>query len=150
GMPATDSAGGWSNSIQLEPSFGSNFLLRALVARQAIGALEAREAIYPRCKTDAEGELLHGNFRYRLRFPPGQLPPVDAFWSITLYDSERILLVDKPIILYSLGDRTPGLLRDLDGGLTLILQHEQPQDPAELANWLPTPQNGFSLCLRAY
>lgn len=145
--PAT----GWSRSMMsLTGGFGHDHLLRAFVARQGIGALSPHEAIYPRCETDSTGRMLDGAQRYRLRFAPGQLPPVNAFWSITLYSTRDFMLVDNPIARYAIGDRTPGLQHDADGGLTLHIQHAPPLDDAARANWLPAPADGFFLCLRAY
>lgn len=90
-----------------------------------------------------------GEHRYVLRFTPGQLPPVDAFWSITLYDSTSRLMVDNPINRYSIGDRTPGLAYDDDGTLTIHIQR-QPPDTGREANWLPSPPGRFYLNARAY
>lgn len=150
GHPAKAGAAGWRSPIRLNGSFGHDLLLRAFVSRQAIGALETREAAYPRCETDADGALLHGGQRYTIRFAAGQLPPVDAFWSITLYSAKDYFLVPNPIDRFAIGDRTKGLVRDADGGLTLHLQYAEPSDPSAHANWLPTPADGFFLCLRAY
>ncbi len=141
----------WSlGSLVPGEHFGHDYLARAVTARQAIGALCPAEAIYPRCFTDAEGLTLTGAHAYRLRFEPGRLPPVDAFWSITLYGADDYHFVDNPIDRYAIGDRTPGLRPDADGGLTIHLQHAPPPDPAARANWLPTPAGEFLLCLRAY
>ena len=154
GHPAKDGATtqrpAWRRPMQLGESFGRDLLRRAFVARQAIGALATIEAAYPRCETDAAGTSLHGNHRYTLRFAPGQLPPVDAFWSITLYRASDCFLVANPIERYAIGDRTAGLLHDADGGLTLTLAHLPPLDAKARANWLPAPDDGFFLCLRAY
>ena len=141
---------GWRRSIQLGESFGTDLLLRAFVSRQAIGALETKEAAYPRCETDADGAALHGSQRYTIRFAPGQMPPVNAFWSITLYSAKDYFLVPNPIERFSIGERTPGLMHDADGGLTLTLQHAAPLNAFAHANWLPAPEDGFFLCLRAY
>lgn len=141
---------GWRAPLRLGTSYGHDYLLRAFVARQAIGALETREAAYPRCETDASGQALDGRHRYTLHFAPDQLPPVDAFWSITLYRASDCLLVANPIDRYAIGDRTQGLEFDADGGLTLTLQHAQPQEATARANWLPAPAEAFFLCLRAY
>lgn len=142
---------GWSRSMMsLDGGFGHDHLLRAFIARQGIGALSPHEAIYPRCETDSSGQMLDGARRYRIRFAPGQLPPVNAFWSITLYSTRDFMLVDNPIARYAIGDRTPGLQHDTDGGLTLHIQHAAPLDAAARANWLPAPADGFFLCLRAY
>lgn len=148
--PAAQTAG-WSRSMMvMGDSFGHDFLSRAFVARQGIGALAPQEAIYPRCETDADGQPLDGSRRYMMRFAPGQLPPVNAFWSITLYSAHDYMLVANPIDRYAIGDRTPGLQFDADGGLTLHIQHAPPLDAKALANWLPAPADEFFLCLRAY
>jgi hypothetical protein len=85
-----------------------------------------------------------------MRFAPGQLPPVNAFWSITMYSQRDYFLVPNPIDRYAIGDRTQGLRHDADGGLTLTIQHAPPLDEATRANWLPAPPDAFFLCLRAY
>jgi hypothetical protein len=115
-----------------------------------IGMLESAEALYPLAWRDAQGAALSGAHRYQLRFAPGQLPPVDAFWSITMYDARDYMLVDNPIDRYAIGDRTPGLRADADGGLTLHIGHAPLPDAAARANWLPAPAGAFYLCLRAY
>ncbi len=153
GITSVATAGGhsaWRHPIQLATSFGDDLLLRAFLSHQAIGALETLEAAYPRCETDANGIPLKGEAVYRLRFAPGQLPPVEAFWSITLYDASDYLLVANPIERYSIGDRTAGLVHDSDGGLTVTLSHCAPLDVKQRANWLPAPADRFFLCLRAY
>lgn len=142
---------GWSRSMMvLGDSFGHDVLSRAFVSRQGIGALAPQEALYPRCETDADGQPLNGGRRYVMRFAPGQLPPVNAFWSITMYSLRDYFLVPNPIDRYAIGDRTQGLRYDADGGLTLTIQHAPPLDEAARANWLPAPPDAFFLCLRAY
>ena len=76
-------------------------------------------------------------------------PPVDAFWSLTMYDIPRFLLVANPIDRYSIGDRTPGLQIAEDGSLTIYLQHDSP-GPDKAANWLPTPEGEFRPIMRMY
>ena len=141
---------GWQTMPLLGSSFGGDFHRRAVVAMKYIGALESREAIYPMAWRDARGEPLTGSRAYELRFAPGRLPPVDAFWSLTIYGSHDYLLVANPIDRYAVGDRTPGLRRDADGGLTIHVSHEPTDTDAGRANWLPAPAGGFYLCLRAY
>lgn len=141
---------GWTLMPLVEGSFGGDHLQRALVALKYIGMLESREATYPIAWRDGAGQALDGSRRYQLHFAPGALPPVEAFWSLTMYDSGDYMLVDNAIDRYALGDRTPGLRRDADGGLTLHIAHQPPADEAERANWLPAPAGGFYLCLRAY
>jgi hypothetical protein len=141
--------GGWSAPMVLGESFGTDWHRRAVVARRYIGALTSVEAFYPMAHADAQGRPLSGEHRYLLRFAPGAEPPVDCFWSLTMYDSRDCMLVSNPIDRYRIGDRSRGLVRDADGGLTLHLQHASPGAARE-ANWLPAPAGRFYLCLRAY
>ena len=135
----------WAASFALG-RYGSNYLVRALTAYKGLGALDSREAVYAMGDFDADKQPLTGEHRYRLRFEPGDLPPVDAFWSITMYGADRFL-VPNSMRRFSIGDRTVGLRRDPDGGLTLLLQLATPTDTA---NWLPTPAGGFYVILRMY
>ena len=146
---ATTSSG-WVQMPLVEGSFGDDHLARALVALKYIGMLESREATDPLAWHDASGRKLDGSGCYTLRFAPGNLPPVDAFWSLTMYDSRDYMLVGNPIDRYAIGDRTPALRHDADGGLTLYIQHARPEGEAAQANWLPAPEGDFYLCLRAY
>ena len=135
----------WAASFALG-RYGSNYLVRALTAYKGLGALDSREAVYAMGDFDADKQPLHGHHRYQLRFEPGDLPPVDAFWSITMYDADRFL-VANPLQRFSIGDRTPGLQRDPDGGLSLLVGHAQPSNSS---NWLPAPAGGFYVILRMY
>ena len=140
---------GWFRSPSNVGKFGDDDLTRAAVAWRYIYANDPVEAVYPMALHDAEGQTLDGTKTYRLHFPAGQLPPVNAFWSLTLYDGKTQLLAANPIQRYALGDRSPGLRYDADGGLTLILQTDAPAT-AQQSNWLPTPQGPFNLLLRLY
>ena len=126
--------------------YGCDYLVRALTAYKGLGALAADEAVYAMGDFDAARAPLQGGRRYRLRFEPGELPPVDAFWSVTLYDADRFLYPNA-IGRHSIGDRTPDLVHDADGGLTLAISHEP---PADRRNWLPAPAGQFYLVLRMY
>ena len=97
---------------------------------------------------DADGARLNGGSRYQLRF--SQVPPVTAFWSVTMYDTPNFFLVANPIRRYSVGDRTPGLHIADDGSLTIYMQHDEPQSPGQQANWLPAPEGDFRPILRMY
>jgi hypothetical protein len=122
-----------------------SYLARALAARGGLWGNHGYEAAYPMTYVDADGDQLDGGNRYTLTF--GQDPPVQAFWSITMYDLPDFYLVANPIDRYSIGDRTPGLRRDGDGSVTIVIQHEPPVDPS---NWLPTPAAPFRPIMRLY
>jgi hypothetical protein len=121
------------------------YLVRALAARGGLWGNHGYEAAYPMTYTDADGDQLDGKNRYVLRFE--EPPPVDAFWSITMYDLPEFYLVANPINRYSIGDRTPGLRRDDDGSITILIQHERPGDSS---NWLPAPPAPFRPIMRLY
>jgi hypothetical protein len=127
------------------PDRHASYLARALAARGGLWGNHGYEAAYPVTYTDADGDRLDGRNRYALRFD--QDPPVDAFWSITMYDLPGFYLVANPINRYSIGNRTPGLLHDPDGSLTIVIQHDQ---PADTSNWLPAPAAPFRPLLRLY
>jgi hypothetical protein len=97
---------------------------------------------------DGSGAPLDGNNRYVLRFAPP--PPVDGFWSVTMYSAENQLFVPNPLDRYSLGDRTKGIVYEKDGTLEVFLQHAEPTDPKERANWLPAPKGRLYLVTRHY
>lgn len=130
-------------------NFGTDYLFRAAVAWKFLYTHSPEEALYPIANVDSDGEALTGAADYVLRFAPGGLPPVDGFWSLTMYDSETRLLVHNEINRYSIGDRTATLKPDADGGLTIRIQHESPGAEKE-GNWLPTPEGRFYVILRAY
>jgi len=121
------------------------YLARALAARGGLWGNNGYEAAYPMTYTDADGNQLDGHHRYVLRLDED--PPVDAFWSLTMYDLPDFYLVANPIDRYSIGDRTPGLRRGQDGSLTIVIQHEQ---PADTSNWLPAPAAPFRPLMRLY
>lgn len=113
-----------------------------------LGANEDEEATCPRAFTDDEGNQLNGKNNYVLHFEKAQLPPVEAFWSITMYDQE-FYLVPNELNRYALADYTPGLKFNEDDSLDIYIQYcRPPQD--RLANWLPAPDEDFNLVLRMY
>lgn len=127
-----------------------DFLLRASL--QCLGGIisnDPAEAIYFNTTIDANGKAFEGGKRYIMRFAPGQLPDVEAFWSITMYDP-TYNLVDNPINRYAIGNRTPDLKKDADGGLTLFIQRDSPGKDKE-SNWLPSTKTGsFLVIMRTY
>ncbi|WP_083975146.1 DUF1254 domain-containing protein [Kitasatospora mediocidica] len=145
---AADSAGLFGTRAQL----GTDYLRRAVGVREGLYGLPTEEAWYGGWPQDSEGHRPPDAHQrdYLLRFPPGRLPPARFFWSATLYGLPDRLLVANAIGRYSIGDRTPGLVHDADGGLTLWVSHRQPVDPARAANWLPAPDGPFALVIRVY
>lgn len=111
----------------------------------------AEEALYPIYQVDAEGQPLDGaRSRYRLRFAPDGFPPVNAFWSVTMYSLPDRFLVENPIDRYLVNSpMLPELMLDADGGLTIFIQHERPEGE-QAANWLPAPAGPFFLSMRLY
>jgi hypothetical protein len=105
------------------------------------------EAGYAAIWVDADGDPLDGSHRYELRLAIP--PPVDAFWSFTMYDVPNFYLVANPVDRYSIGDRTPGLKTADDGGVTIYIQKESP-GPEHESNWLPTPETAFRPMMRMY
>lgn len=137
---------GWQKSPVNIGHYGNDDLTRAAVAWRYIYANNAEEAMYPITYVDSAGQPLDGGHAYRLHFAPGELPPVDAFWSLTLYDGKTQMLSANPLKRYTLSSEG-NLKRDADGGLTLAIQHDA---PASTDNWLPAPQGPFNLILRMY
>jgi hypothetical protein len=109
-----------------------------------------QEALYPIYYVDSAGEKLNGSHRYSLRFAPDQFPPVNAFWSLTMYELPSSLLVANPIDRYLINSpMLPQLKRDADGGVTLLIQNQSPGKDSE-SNWLPAPKGPFSMYMRLY
>jgi hypothetical protein len=123
------------------------YVTRAIAARGGLWGNHGYEAAYAIVWVDADGNPLDGTKRYELRLPIQ--PPVDAFWSLTMYDVPDFYLVANPIERYSIGDRTPGLKTADDGSLVIYMQHESP-GPDDESNWLPTPAGAFRPILRMY
>jgi hypothetical protein len=128
----------------------NNYLYRWAAAALGLWGNSEAEAIYPAYWIDADGQKLDGAHRYTLRFAPGQLPPVNAFWSLTMYDVPDLMLVANPIDRYLINSpMLPDFVRDGDGGITLYIQHESPGRDHE-PNWLPAPAGPFYMSLRLY
>lgn len=135
---------GW-NWVKGLDSFGYNYPLRAAVAGPYLGGQGEHEAMYPIRYTDSKGQNLSGDKKYTVRFPSD--PPVNAFWSLTVYNADDKMLIENPINRFKYGSSTQGLKREKDGSFTLTLQHTRPEDTS---NWVPTPAGGFYLILRLY
>lgn len=142
--------GGWSYSDFSIGVFQTNYMLRANVARNGLGANPITMCIYIATYLDAEGEKLDGNKCYRLHFKKGQLPPVreNGFWSITLYDCRERYLVDNEINRYGITDRDAWKENE-DGSVDIYIQRKCPGEK-QMANWLPSGSEFFNLSLRIY
>ena len=128
----------------------NNYLYRMAGAVLGIYGNSKQEAMYPVYAVDAAGQKLDGANRYTVRFAPGQLPPVNAFWSLTMYNLPQSLLVANPINRYLLNSpMLPEFVKDADGGLTFYVQNESPGKDKE-ANWLPAPKGPFFIAMRLY
>lgn len=130
---------------------GNDYLTRMASAVLGIYGNSKEEANYPVYFTDSEGKPLDAaSNRYTVRFEAGKLPPVNSFWSLTMYELPASLLTENPIDRYLINSpMEPALVRDADGSITLYIQHESPGRNKE-ANWLPAPKGPFFMVLREY
>ena len=138
---------GWSMNTDTMGVYGNYYLKRAIVAQIGLGANLPEDAIYPLNIGDVEGKPLDGANKYVLHFDKGETPPVNAFWSITLYDPEGFQ-VGNALNRFALSSWMP-FKTNADGSLDIYFQHENPGKDLE-ANWLPAPKGGFNLTMRLY
>jgi hypothetical protein len=131
--------------------FHGDWLLRAAGAKAGIYGNSAVEAVYPVTRTDADGKTLDGRKNnYTLTFAAGQLPPVNAFWSVTMYDGKTQFLIKNPINRYLINSpMLPGMKTNADGSVTLYIQNKSPGADKQ-ANWLPAPAGPIYLVMRLY
>jgi hypothetical protein len=131
--------------------FHGDWLLRAAAAKAGIYGNDAVEAMYPMTRTDGDGKPLDGGqHAYTITFAPGQLPPVNAFWSITMYDGKTQFLVENPIGRYLVNSpMLPSLKKGKDGSVTIHVQNKSPGRDKE-SNWLPAPAGPIYLVMRLY
>jgi hypothetical protein len=131
--------------------FNGNWLMRAAGAMAGIYGNSAVEAVYPLAKSDATGQPLDGSkHNYKLTFAPGQFPPVNAFWSVTMYDGKTQLLIENPINRYLINaPMMPGMKKEKDGSLTIYIQKDAPAAD-KMSNWLPAPNGPIYLVMRLY
>ncbi|MFC3439556.1 DUF1254 domain-containing protein [Nocardia seriolae] len=144
--PEGKDVNGWKFATNLG-AYGIDYLLRANVADTALGATLSRDALYPTVSENADDRGTPR--RFRLKFPAGQLPPADAFWSLTAYTAESYL-VQNDADIYSVGHAVP-IVPGPDGSVEFAVQHDDPGPAVPKGNWLPIPAAGrFSLTLRLY
>jgi hypothetical protein len=138
---------GWQMNIDTMGVYGNFYLKRAVVAMGGLGALAAEDAVYPLLLADANGQPLTGDHDYVLHFDQADLPPVRAFWSVTMYDDQGFQAANA-LNRFAIGDRDP-LRYNPDGSVDLYLQHDSP-GPDEEANWLPAPRGPLGVTMRLY
>lgn len=131
--------------------YSGNWLLRAAAATGGIYGNDTVEAVYPMGRTLTNGEALDGSkHQYTLTFPAGQLPPVNAFWSVTMYDGKTQFLIKNPINRYLINSpMLSSMKKNADGSLTLYIQTDSP-GADKVANWLPAPDGPIYLVMRLY
>jgi hypothetical protein len=138
---------GWSMNTDTMGVYGNYYLKRALVTQFGLGANLPEDAIYPLNLADSTGRPLDGANRYIIHFDKGQTPPVDAFWSVTLYDAEGYQ-VPNSLNRFAVSSWMP-FKTNADGSLDLIIQNESPGADMDW-NWLPAPKGEFNLTMRLY
>jgi hypothetical protein len=139
---------GWQMNTDTMGVYGNYYLKRAIVAMVGLGANQPEDAIYPLNVADSDGKPVVAENDYVLHFAKAELPPADAFWSLTMYDAEGFQIAN-PLNRFAIGDRDK-LTYNADGSLDLYIQNESPGAPKE-ANWLPSPKSGpLGLTLRLY
>jgi hypothetical protein len=147
------SVNGWRVASAFGDSafFNGDWLLRAAAAQAGIYGNDAIEAMYPMTRQDADGKTIDcSKNNYVLTFPADQLPPVNAFWSVTMYDGKTQLLIKNPINRYLINSpMMPNLKKNADGSLTLYIQNKTP-GPDKESNWLPAPAGPVYLVMRLY
>jgi hypothetical protein len=137
---------GWSTLTDIG-TYGTNYDLRAVIANLGLGANLPKDAVYPLTMVDSEGEKLSGKYKYVIHFDANNLPPVKAFWSITMYNDESFLVWNS-LNRYALGDRD-NMKYNEDGSLDIYIQNISPS-ANKVSNWLQSPRGGFNLVLRMY
>jgi hypothetical protein len=138
---------GWQMNTDTMGVYGNFYLKRAIVAMVGLGANQPEDAIYPLNVADADGNPLEETNNYVLHFSKAELPPVDAFWSVTMYDAEGFQVANK-LDRFAIGDRD-ALKYNADGSLDLYIQHDSPGADKE-SNWLPAPNGLLGVTMRLY
>jgi hypothetical protein len=138
---------GWSMNTDTMGVYGNYYLKRAIVTQQGLGANVPEDAIYPLNLVDSTGQPLDGTHDYTIHFEKDEIPPIDAFWSITLYDQDGFQVANS-LNRFAVSSWMPFKYNG-DGSLDLTFQNESPGTDLE-ANWLPAPKGPFNLTMRLY
>jgi hypothetical protein len=137
----------WSMNTDTMGVYGNYYLKRAIVTQFGLGANLPEDAIYPLNLADSEGKPLDGASNYTIHFDKGEIPPVEAFWSITLYDNDGFQVANS-LNRFAVSSWMP-FKYNPDGSLDLYFQNESP-GADKAANWLPAPKGPFNLTMRLY
>jgi hypothetical protein len=138
---------GWAIATDTIGVYGNAYLKRATIALGGLGANPPEDAVYPILLADSDGDPATGEQSYVIHFDADELPPVDAFWSITMYDAEGYQAANR-LDRFAIGDRDR-LAYNPDGSLDIVIQHESP-GPGREANWLPAPTGPLGITMRLY
>jgi hypothetical protein len=138
---------GWTSPSN-GADWGYDYLSRLATAKSNMYDNAPQETRYIYTDFDSTNQRLNGAHAYTVTFAPGQTPPVDGFWSLTLYNKEH-LFAPNPLGRYSLGTKSKSMKQNADGSLTMYVQNDSPGLDKE-TNWIPAPKDDFSLYIRAY
>lgn len=138
---------GWNWTLQPIGTYGTAYRYRAVVAWAGLGANLVEDAFYPNGFADSQGRPTTGEHRYTIRFDEGEIPPANAFWSLTMYDMDGFQ-IENPIDRFSVSSHNDLHYGD-DGSVEIIVQHEMPENHQEV-NWLPAPEGQFQVMLRVF
>lgn len=138
---------GWAMLTDTMGVYGNEYFRRAVITLVGLGANPAQDAVYPLLVADADGKPTVGDHDYVIHFDADELPPAQAFWSITMYDAEGFQAPNE-LNRFAIGDRDP-LVFNPDGSLDIYMQHGDP-GPDRRANWLPAPTGPVGITMRLY
>lgn len=141
------SVNGWQMTTSSIGVYGNDYLQRAVVALVGLGANQPQDAIYPLNTADKDGNPLNGDNNYVLKFAADQIPPADAFWSLTMYDMQGFACANS-INRFAVTSWMP-LVKNTDGSLEIYIQNENPGESKQ-ANWLPAPKGPMNVTMRLY
>ncbi len=122
-------------------TYGYDYLLRAAITEGSLGANVPEEAIYAKTQTGTDGQPLSGANNYLMHFDKGNLPPVNAFWSLSMYNTTTHMFVPNSINSYSVSEQKNKFMYNPDGSLDIYIQNEEPV--GKESNWLPAPKGDF-------
>ena len=138
---------GWTYNTDIG-TYGYNYLLRAAITEGGLGANVPKEAVYAKAHTSIDGQTLNGTNKYIMHFDKENMPPADAFWSLTMYNATTYMLEPNSINCYSVSEQKNKFVYNPDGSLDIYIQYDEPA--GKESNWLPAPKGDFYMILRMY